>query len=66
MVKIAKIHAMEILGSRGNPTFMTRVRLSDRVSGIAKVPSGASTGSTKPWSCGMGWTDTEARAPQGL
>ncbi len=44
MVEIAKIKAMEILDSRGNPTLMTRVTLSDGTEGIAKVPSGASTG----------------------
>lgn len=44
MVKIDKIKAIEILDSRGNPTLMTRVFLSDGTVGTAKVPSGASTG----------------------
>ena len=44
MVEITKIHAIEILDSRGNPTVMTKVVLSDGVVGNAKVPSGASTG----------------------
>ncbi|MDF1541274.1 MAG: phosphopyruvate hydratase [Candidatus Thorarchaeota archaeon] len=44
MVEITKIKALEILDSRGNPTLMTRVTLSDNTVGIAKVPSGASTG----------------------
>lgn len=44
MVKITAINALEILDSRGNPTVMTRVRLSDGTTGVAKVPSGASTG----------------------
>ncbi len=44
MVEITKIHAIEILDSRGNPTIMTKVVLSDGVVGNAKVPSGASTG----------------------
>jgi enolase len=43
-VKITKIHALEILDSRGNPTLMTKVMLSDGTFGVAKVPSGASTG----------------------
>jgi enolase len=44
MVDITKIHAIEILDSRGNPTLMTKVVLSSGTVGIAKVPSGASTG----------------------
>ncbi|MHA1247086.1 MAG: phosphopyruvate hydratase [Candidatus Thorarchaeota archaeon] len=44
MVKFDSIHAIEILDSRGNPTLMTKVRLSDGTVGVAKVPSGASTG----------------------
>ncbi len=44
MVKITSIRALEILDSRGNPTLMTKVALSDGTIGVAKVPSGASTG----------------------
>ncbi|MFW9863851.1 MAG: phosphopyruvate hydratase [Candidatus Thorarchaeota archaeon] len=44
MVKIDMIKAIEILDSRGNPTVMTYVSLSDGTVGSAKVPSGASTG----------------------
>lgn len=44
VVEITKIKALEILDSRGNPTLMTRVTLSDNTVGMAKVPSGASTG----------------------
>lgn len=44
MLKITKIRALEILDSRGNPTLMTKVTLSDGTVGVAKVPSGASTG----------------------
>ena len=44
MVKISAIKAIEILDSRGNPTVMTTVKLSDGTVGTAKVPSGASTG----------------------
>jgi len=43
-VKITKVRALEILDSRGNPTLMTKVTLSDGTIGVAKVPSGASTG----------------------
>jgi enolase len=45
MSEIIKIHAREILDSRGNPTVEAEVYLSDGSSGIASVPSGASTGS---------------------
>ncbi len=44
MVEISKVIAIEILDSRGNPTVMTKVVLSDDTVGVAKVPSGASTG----------------------
>ncbi|MBI5306110.1 phosphopyruvate hydratase [Candidatus Wolfebacteria bacterium] len=45
MSKIFKIHAREILDSRGNPTIETDVYLENGVLGRASVPSGASTGS---------------------
>jgi enolase len=41
---IKTITAREILDSRGNPTIEAQVVLSDGASGIAAVPSGASTG----------------------
>ena len=41
---IKSIKAREILNSRGNPTIEVQVELSDGVTGIAAVPSGASTG----------------------
>lgn len=41
---IKSIHAHEILDSRGNPTVETTVTLEDGTTGIASVPSGASTG----------------------
>ena len=44
MITIESIHAREILDSRGNPTVEAGVRLSDGASGLAMVPSGASTG----------------------
>jgi enolase len=45
MTSIAKIHAREILDSRGNPTLEAEVTLADGSFGRALVPSGASTGS---------------------
>ena len=43
-MKISKIHAREILDSRGNPTVEGEVTLENGVMGRASVPSGASTG----------------------
>ncbi len=43
-MKIEKIHAREILDSRGNPTVEVDVMLESGVMGRASVPSGASTG----------------------
>jgi len=61
--KIKKIKAQQILDSRGNPTIETAVFLSDGSTGVASVPSGASTGdyeaielrdcNAKKW-CGKG------------
>jgi len=42
--KIAEIHSLEILDSRGTPTIQTVVVLDDGSRGTASVPSGASTG----------------------
>ena len=44
VLKIEKIHAREILDSRGNPTVEVEVTLENGVMGRASVPSGASTG----------------------
>lgn len=44
MAKIKKIHAREILDSRGNPTVECDITLEDGSFGRAAVPSGASTG----------------------
>ncbi len=44
-MQIQKIHAREILDSRGNPTVEADVLLNDGSLGRASVPSGASTGS---------------------
>ena len=46
---INKIHAREILDSRGNPTVQVDVRLESGALGRASVPSGASTGEHEAW-----------------
>ena len=43
-MQIAKVHAREILDSRGNPTVEVEITLDTGVIGRAAVPSGASTG----------------------
>ena len=43
-MQIEKVHAREILDSRGNPTVEVDVTLDNGVMGRASVPSGASTG----------------------
>ncbi len=43
-VKISAIKGMEILDSRGVPTVMATVKLSNGITSSASVPSGASTG----------------------
>jgi enolase len=45
MSRIVRVDAWEVLDSRGNPTVACEVQLADGSSGIAAVPSGASTGS---------------------
>jgi enolase len=47
-MKIQSILAQEVLDSRGNPTVEAQVFLQDGSSGLAMVPSGASTGHEKP------------------
>jgi len=42
--RIKRIHAHEILDSRGNPTVHVDVELKGGIQGHASVPSGASTG----------------------
>jgi len=44
MSKIVSLDALEILDSRGNPTIQVAVSLDSGATGIAKIPSGASTG----------------------
>lgn len=43
-MKITKIHAREILDSRGNPTVEAELELEDKFTGRGIAPSGASTG----------------------
>jgi len=43
-MKINSIEGFEVIDSRGNPTVGAKVNLEDACSGIALVPSGASTG----------------------
>lgn len=44
MTTIERVHAREILDSRGNPTIEAEVTLASGIIGRAAVPSGASTG----------------------
>ncbi|KKQ40836.1 MAG: Enolase [Candidatus Magasanikbacteria bacterium GW2011_GWA2_37_8] len=44
-MKIKRIVGREVLDSRGNPTVEAKVYLENGLIGVAKVPSGASTGS---------------------
>jgi enolase len=46
---ISRIHAREILDSRGNPTIEVDVHLESGARGRAAVPSGASTGEHEAW-----------------
>ena len=46
---ISRVHAREILDSRGNPTIEVDVRLESGTLGRAAVPSGASTGEHEAW-----------------
>jgi enolase len=43
-LSITKIHALQVLDSRGIPTVATQVTLSNGITGFAMVPSGGSTG----------------------
>src|SRR2546430_16820093 len=44
MSQIEKVHARQILDSRGNPTVEVEIALRSGAAGRAAVPSGASTG----------------------
>src|SRR5881296_2954794 len=46
---ISRIHAREILDSRGNPTIEVDVRVEGGALGRAAIPSGASTGEHEAW-----------------
>jgi enolase len=46
---ISRIHAREILDSRGNPTIEVDVHLEGGALGRAAIPSGASTGEHEAW-----------------
>jgi enolase len=45
--RIAGLHAVEILDSRGRPTIQTTIELADGTRATASVPSGASTGTAE-------------------
>ena len=42
--RILRVNALEILDSRGNPTLEVVIKTEKETFGVAKVPSGASTG----------------------
>jgi len=52
-MKITSLHAREVLDSRGNPTVEAEITIDSRFQASAIVPSGASTGEKKRWSCAM-------------
>ena len=49
LTKIAKVHARQVIDSRGNPTVEAEVTLAGGSIGSAIVPSGASTGEHEAW-----------------
>ena len=55
---ITDVYAREILDSRGNPTIEVEVLAGEEFCGRAGVPSGASTGRLRRWSCGTGRSGT--------
>src|SRR4029450_3323283 len=59
MPQIARVHARQILDSRGQPTVEVEVGLASGAVGRAAVPSGASTGAHEALELGAG-------APPGL
>ncbi|MDR3443243.1 MAG: phosphopyruvate hydratase [Legionella sp.] len=63
-MQISKIHAREILDSRGNPTVEADVILSNGIIGRACVPSGASTGSRE--ACELRDNDPKRYAGKGV
>lgn len=63
-MQITKIHAREILDSRGNPTVEADVTLKNGIIGRASVPSGASTGSRE--ACELRDNDLKRYAGKGV
>ncbi len=61
---ITNIDSMEVLDSRGNPTVRTFVVLEDGCTGVASVPSGASTGENEALELRDG--DTERYGGKGV
>ena len=49
ITKIVRVHARQVIDSRGNPTVEAVVTLADGGTGSAIVPSGASTGEHEAW-----------------
>ena len=54
---IAKVHARQVIDSRGNPTVEAEVTLAGGSTGVAIVPSGASTGEHEAWELRDGGKD---------
>jgi enolase len=61
-MEIARIHARQIIDSRGNPTVEADVILKDGTLGRAAVPSGASTGSNEAVELRDGGSDFGGKA----
>jgi enolase len=61
-MEIARIHARQIIDSRGNPTVEADVVLKDGTLGRAAVPSGASTGSNEAVELRDGGSDFGGKA----
>jgi enolase len=49
MTKIVRVHARQVIDSRGNPTVEAVVTVAGGATGSAIVPSGASTGEHEAW-----------------
>ena len=54
-LKIESVKALEVLDSRGNPTVQVEVITDGGFCGVAKVPSGASTGHAGCWMHNSNW-----------
>jgi enolase 1/2/3 len=61
--KITRVHAREVIDSRGNPTVEAEITLAGRAIARAIVPSGASTGEHEAW--GVRDEDKEYRVGDG-